>query len=286
MSIKISIAQRIASAAVLASFLFTNAFAVSTFRNDTIRVAANSPALAKYTTDLTQLGREGRLRENLKFEGETLHLANVLAEGGRRQPVIIDETKEAQNAIVEQLAIRIAKGSVPTNLAGKSILKLETAVLFSNARTSADAAQAIDSLVNEVVASKGQIILYVDELTNLVGSNASSTRLFDSVAAGKLIVIGGSSAAAYGERIESQPEIAAFFAGILVTDRSNAVAETDTGKREEKSEFRGDNVSPDLREMMAQDPSGKKRVDVILQAKDAENAALRSILDDGHARIS
>ena len=118
MSKKISIAQRMASAAVLASFLFTNAFAVSAFRNDTVRIVSSTSALAKYTTDLTQLGREGRLRENLKFEGETLHLANVLAEGGRRQPVIIDETKEAQNAIVEQLAIRIAKGSVPTNLAG------------------------------------------------------------------------------------------------------------------------------------------------------------------------
>ena len=286
MSMKTSITQRIASIAVLASFLFTNAFAVSTFRNDTIRVVSKSSATAKYTTDLTQLGREGRLREDLSFEKETTRLIKVLATGGIRQPVIVDEDAAVQNMIVEQVALRIAKGTAPDQLAGKSIVKIETAALFSNMHSQAEAAQVIDSIVNDAIAAKGQTILFVDELTNMVGSRAASTKVFDSIAGGKLVIIGASSAVAYNERIESQPEIAAYFAGILVNDSKKSQAIAENKPNDSDSEYRGDNVSPDLREMMAQDPSGKKRVDVIIQAKDADNAALRALMADGSARVS
>jgi ATP-dependent Clp protease ATP-binding subunit ClpA len=75
------------------------------------------------TTDLTQLGREGRLRENLNLEAETLQLIKVLGGNGSRQPMILDEKNEVQDALVEQLAIRIANGNAPA-LNGKRILKL------------------------------------------------------------------------------------------------------------------------------------------------------------------
>lgn len=64
--------------------------------------ASSVTATREYTTDLTQLGREGRLREDLSFEAETLSLIKALSEGGLRQPVIVDEDKAAQNTIVEQ----------------------------------------------------------------------------------------------------------------------------------------------------------------------------------------
>jgi hypothetical protein len=285
MSTKFSIMQRIASIAVLASFLLTNAFAVGTFRNDTIRVVSNSLATAKYTTDLTQLGRQGRLREDLSFEKETIRLIKVLGEGGLRQPVIVDEDAGVQNIIVEQVALRIAKGLIPAQLAGRSIVKIETAALFSNMHSQAEAAQVIDSIVYDAILSKGQTILFVDELTNMVGSRAASTKLLDSIAAGKLVIIGGSSSAAYDERIQSQPEIAAYFAGILVADRANASAVAENNSTKDESEFDGDNVSPDLRDMMAADPSGQTRHDVILQARDADSASLRAMLAEGDARI-
>ena len=74
------------------------------------------------TTDLTQLGRQGRLQENLNLEAETIQLIKVLAGKGLRQPMILDEKNENQDALVEQVAIRIAKGNVPT-LKDKRILK-------------------------------------------------------------------------------------------------------------------------------------------------------------------
>src|SRR5206468_6978461 len=109
--------------------------------------------------------------------------------------------------------------------------------------------------------SKGQVILYVDELTSFVGDTAQSARFFNAIAEGKLVIIGGSSAAAYDERIESKPEFAGYFAGILVTGKSNGKAVAENSKPA-MPEFRGDNVSPDLREMMTADPTGRKRVDV------------------------
>ena len=117
--------RRFAAIAILASFVFSNVFAGSMLRGDQSNVMSRSSATTKYTTDLTQLGREGRLRENLSFENETARLIKVLAEGGVRQPVIIDEDKTTQETVVEQLAIWIAKGNVPKELAGKSIVKVE-----------------------------------------------------------------------------------------------------------------------------------------------------------------
>src|SRR5687768_2458368 len=95
--------RQFASIAIIASFVFSNALAI-----DVLRTAPTGSPMAKYTTDLTQLGREGRLREDLSFENETARLIEVLAEGGARQPVLVDDDKAAQETIVEQVALRIA----------------------------------------------------------------------------------------------------------------------------------------------------------------------------------
>jgi len=277
--------RQIASLAIVLSILFTNAFAVGAVRNDTINVVASTTAMAKYTTDLTQLGREGRLRENLSYETETIQLLKVLAEGGLRQPVVVNEDPEIQNMIVEQAALRIAKGSAPEGLAGKSIIKVDTANLFSNSNTAADAGKVIDSIVSEAIASKGRVILYVDEMSNFVGAKSATEEFFTAIRDGKIAIIGSSSAVAYNESIEANAEVAGYFTGILVAGASAAVAQNDNDNSK-SSEYRGDNVSPDLRDMMAEDPSGKKRVDVILQAKDADNSALRSLLASGQAHVT
>jgi subtilisin family serine protease len=276
--------RRFAAIALLASFVFSNAFAVDRLAHDVTKPVAKSATMAKYTTDLTQLGREGRLREDLSFENEAVRLIKALGNGSVRQPVIVDEDKAVQEAIVEQVALRIAKGLVPADLAGKSIIKIETSNLFSNVKTRDEAARLIDAIVKDAVESKGQMILFVDELTSFVGDTAQSATFFNAIATGKLDVIGGSSAAAYDERITANAEIAAYFSGILVTGKSDAMAFAEDSQLVQP-EFRGDNVSSDLRDMMAADPTGRKRLDVIIQAKDADNAALRSLLADGRARI-
>ena len=274
--------KRAISIAVLASFVFSNAFAVDALRRDTNLSVPVSTATAKYTTDLTQLGRIGRLQEDLRFEAETTQLLKMLAEGGARQPVIIDEDKDVSSTVVEQAALRIANGTAPATLRDRQIVKIETANLFSNARDKASAAAVIDAIVDDALRSNGRLILFVDELTNFVGANAASSNVLDSIAAGKLTVIGASNAASYNERIASKADIAAHFTALRVADKSGS----ETKQTASSEGFRGDNVSPDLREMMAKDPSGKKRVNVILQAKDADNAALRSMIASGQAHVT
>src|SRR4051812_12505269 len=92
--------RKIVSIALLISFLFTNVAVISIFA-DTPTNATN--ASSTFATDLTQLGRQGRLRANLNFENEISGLVEMLENGGKRQPIIIDEKGESQDLIVEQL---------------------------------------------------------------------------------------------------------------------------------------------------------------------------------------
>src|SRR4030095_10453346 len=126
--------------------------------------------------------------------------------GSVRQPVILDDDAAVQNGIVEQLAIRMAKGSVPGTLAGKKLVKLETASLFSNIRSNAEAAAEISALLAEVAASKGKIILFLDELSNLTEIASVRHDLVQGVSDGSICIIGASTVAAYHERIESQTD--------------------------------------------------------------------------------
>ena len=107
-----SILSKAISLTLLYSFFFTNIVAVGAFAANRSETSSNSPAVTRFTTDLTQLGRDGRLRENLSLESDTLRLIKVLAGGGQRQPVILDEKGESQALVVEQLAIRIAGGTL------------------------------------------------------------------------------------------------------------------------------------------------------------------------------
>lgn len=273
---KSSIITQAAAMLVLASMFIGNAMAVTTFRTDTIRVNTVSPITAKFTTDLTQLGREGRLVEDLSYESEMIRLMSVLAEGGVRQPVIVDEAKQTQNNIVEQLALRIANGSAPRALLGRTVLKLDADAVFSNAATAEELDSMLAAIIKDAASSKGGVILFIDDLPSVV-LRGEPTGLTAALAEGKIAVIGGSSAGEYADRIEADAEIAGYFSGILVADRARSSASATAAAAKSDEGYRGDNVSPDLRDMMQKDPSGKTRIDVILQAKNADNPALRAV---------
>ena len=133
------------------SFVISNA--ITAFATLNPQLVKTATATNKFTTDLTQLGRNGRLRENLSLEKETLRLIEVLAKGGLRQPVIVDDNGDVQNAIVEEVARRIAKGNVPDALKNTSIVKLEGDALFSNLKSEAEVSEAMASIVDEITSS-------------------------------------------------------------------------------------------------------------------------------------
>ena len=141
-----SILRKSISLTLLLSFVFMNIAGAAAIAADTKQMSPNITALAKYTTDLTQLGRNGSLRENLNLEREALRVLEVLGKGGLRQPVVIDEKSENQDAVAEQVAIRLANGNAPKSLTGKRLLKLEIASLYANSTSDAD----VEAIVSEV----------------------------------------------------------------------------------------------------------------------------------------
>lgn len=167
-----AIARQAVTAALVVSFAISNALAVAaSTNNDDLKITL-SQATVKYTTDLTQLGRQGRLQENPNLSRETSHLIRTLAEGGIRQPVIVGEDKAFQNAVVEQVALRITAGRMPAQFKGSTILRMESEALFSNVQGRDEAAKMIDAIVADAVASNGHVVLYVDSLADLLGPRA------------------------------------------------------------------------------------------------------------------
>ncbi|HVF31007.1 MAG TPA: S8 family serine peptidase, partial [Pyrinomonadaceae bacterium] len=274
-----SFARKTISLLLLVAFAFSNVVAVATATTST------ETAITTFTTDLTQLGREGRLRRTPSFEAEVNKVIEVLAKGGSRQPVIVDENGSVQDEIVEQIAIRIAKGSVTDALRNRSLIKLETTKLFSSALGSARVNDAVAQILETALASKGQTTLFIDDLATFVNSATANSAFVGAIRDGKLTVIGGSSKAAFDEKIAANSSIASLFEVISV-DRAESDKSAQVDGPRAKRSYRGDNVSPDLREMMNEDASGKKRVDVIVQAKDADNPSLRALFESGEATIT
>jgi hypothetical protein len=238
-----------------------------------------------FTTDLTQLGRLGRLRQTSNFEKEIDQVLEVLEKGEGRQPVIVDQNGNVQDEIVEQIAIRIAKGNVPESLRTKSVVKLETGKLVSRTNSDAELNVIVGAVLQDAVASKGQKILFVEDLPFYLKSSAVGASLAKLVSESKLTVIGASSIADYTTRISADKDLDALFAKILVASNETESAASNNDEGRAPRSYRGDNVSADIRDMMKEDPSGKKRIDVIVQAKDADNSSLQALIANGDARI-
>src|SRR5215203_297995 len=166
---------------ILFSFILTNTFAAQTHLNkkvnDAKKLSGDYPALSKYTTDLTALARDGKISVNPNFEREADLLVKSLSNNDLRQSIILDKTSENQELVVKALATRIAKGNVPAALKGKRIFVLELDTFFENVKDRTEAANRIEAVVNDLGNAKGDIILFVNELTNFVGSSQISGKL-------------------------------------------------------------------------------------------------------------
>ncbi len=283
--------SKTAALLILFSFILTNTFAAQTYVNSKVNAAKKFsneyPSLAKYATDLTALARDGKVSLNANLEREADLLVKSLTDNDSRQTVILDESGENQEPVVKLLASRIVKGNVPAALNGKRVFKLELDAFFADVKDQTEAAKRVDAVVNDLTNAKGNIILFVNELTNFVGKSQISDKFTESLLQGKVQIIGGSSPAAYGEKIESQAEIAVLFETISIGNVSLKEAEEELQKQILSNDgFRGDNVASDLREMMQNDKTGgQKRLDVILQAKDADNQVLRQIMAENNIRL-
>ncbi|HTH36906.1 MAG TPA: S8 family serine peptidase, partial [Pyrinomonadaceae bacterium] len=262
----------------IANLAATQAFASTTRDQQSSVKVENDNAI----TDLTQLGRQGRLLENLNLEAEAIQLIKVLGGKGVRQPLILDEKNENQDILVEQVAIRIANGSLP-RLADRRILKLEAPTLFSHVNSEMEAEARLNSIIDKAIASKGNTILYVPRFAGVFTTGRTEQRIAASILRGELKVIAGSSFAEYADKIERDPMLAAAFELVKIGSHTPTNSTSKNSSQDDQNGFRGQKVAPDLKRMIAADPS--KRVDLIVQAADADSVAFRTLLANGQARI-
>jgi ATP-dependent Clp protease ATP-binding subunit ClpB len=183
-------------------------------------------ALDKYTRDLTDLARKGKLDPVIGRDEEVRRSMQVLSRRTKNNPVLIGEPGVGKTAIVEGIAQRIAAGDVPESLKDKRILSLDLGALVAGTKFRGEFEDRIKSVLKEVTAAEGRIILFIDELHTLVGAGAAegavdaANLLKPALARGDLRCIGATTLDEYRKHIEKDKALERRFQPVLVGEPS------------------------------------------------------------------
>src|SRR6266516_1715070 len=265
-------------------------------KGSTRQNAANSakryPLLSRYATDLTRLARQGKLETISGHRAEIRQLLDALSAGTNRNPVLINDGINLDTSeIISGLAQRIVAGKAPENLRDKRIFSLSLDRLSAGARDSEEFVARFSATLNEAAAAKGQIILFVEQLHQYVGSYANqvaSAAIQSALSQGQFRVIGAATSDEYAAHISTDESLAALFQTIRIDDASAITSESSNSENDNAnaSAFVGEKVSTDLRELAQSVNSENDSVGVILQADDVRNPELTKLLKRNGALIT
>ena len=182
--------------------------------------------LEKYSRDLSQLAREGKLDPVIGRDEEILRLIQILSRRTKNNPVLIGEAGVGKTAIVEGLAQKIIDGDVPEILSGKRVVSLDLGAMIAGSRFRGEFEERLKASIEEIQRAEGEIILMIDELHTVVGAGAAqgamdaSNMLKPALSRGELQCIGATTLDEYHKHIEKDAALERRFAPLYVEEPS------------------------------------------------------------------
>ena len=181
-------------------------------------------SLQKYARDLVAEARDGKLDPVIGRDEEIRRVLQILSRRTKNNPILIGEPGTGKTAIVEGLAQRIARGDVPENLRNKRVFSLDMGALVAGAKYKGEFEERLKSVVNEVTAAEGGIILFIDEIHTLVGAGKgegamdAANILKPALARGELRSIGATTLEEYQKYFEKDKALERRFQTVLVDE--------------------------------------------------------------------